>query len=639
MGGSVKRIAVFFLVFIGVCTGARAQIAWEVVNRFPLLSASAFDRISKLVGTDPVGMEMRLTQVEFRSAVRHLDGSSAWNERAGRYDVERLLSEQAEIVARTGFEHGQCNWTLTKSDGQVALSYASSCDKSAVMPVTLGATYELLAVRVGDSAKAAATVKTQRYLIVALGDSFASGEGNPDYPAMFKQSYSRQPPHDWAVDQDYPVSALRVVSAQWLGTDCHRSLLSWPALYALRTALSRADTVVQFASFACSGAEVIDGFLLPQRNPPGRIGTALGGEDWFAKESQQEQLARLLCGGQDLSQRNLPLDDDLRPYLEKYGNLNAKATTFRCENPRRPNEVLVQFGGNDTAFSGVVKYVFQPQPVRYRGGPLGWIVGSGVNFGIYKILAPVRPAVAAAYAERLPQLYAFLKIGLHELGIEAENVPVRMVIYPDPIASSAIHEDQAEELKACNRRTRDANRPMQSLIASRLGFLKHDGALAGANAQRLIETREQYITALRGLQRKAAESAGWQLIDSQAAIDGHGLCAGSLECERLGDACPNGDRVRWAFWKPESEYVFSPKSLPWRQVSHFSPYDLERKRGLRYANDALLTSARLTDDGARVRLDWTAGIAHPTAAIHARIAGLIPRWPAPKSPSEQTSTK
>ena len=111
----------------------------------------------------------------------------------------------------------------------------------------------------------------RRHLVVAIGDSFASGEGNPDYPAEFRR-FSRQPPNDWATEPNYPVHSLDVVSARWLDPDCHRSLLSWPALYALRKALTQPNTVVQFASLACSGAEVLDGFLLPQRSPPrGRL--------------------------------------------------------------------------------------------------------------------------------------------------------------------------------------------------------------------------------------------------------------------------------------------------------------------------------------------------------------------------------
>lgn len=613
----------------GVCgvmaAAVHAEMRWEVVNRFPLLHEDKFKAVARLAGSEPVGLEARLTQLDYRNGVGHLAGKSAWDESKGRYDATLLLTEKANVVARTGWSGVQCNWTLTDPGGQVAFSEASPCEQSPAMPVVLGMTYELRATRVDDGRADSTAVKPRKHLVLALGDSFTSGEGNPDYPAVFKEEYTKQPPHDWAVDKAYPARSILVSSAQWLDTDCHRSLLSWPALYALRKALVQKDTVVQFASFACSGAEVIDGFLLRQRNPPGRIGLELGGKDWFARESQQKQLATLLCGAQSLRPKPVALDEALKPYLEKYGNLYAKAIVWSCASPKQADEVLVQFGGNDTSFGGVVKYIFQPQQIDYRGGPLGWFLGSGVNFGLYKALTPVEPTVAASYAQHLPRLYSLLTKGLSEVGIDAAKVPVRMVLYPDPTTSTMPEAEQSAELVSCNRRTRDGNRPMQSLIAGQLGIFKHDSALAGANMERLAKVKTTYIPELRSQQRVAAEAQGWKVTDAQPSMIDAGLCAGSLECERLGAGCPNGDRVRWAYWdasKPaHQEYIYAPNTPPWEQISHFRPYDLERKRGIRYANDAMLTSARAQGTG--IRLDWAAGIAHPTAVVHARIAALL----------------
>lgn len=631
-------VGVIFSVLGGA---AQAQMTWEVVNRFPLLSEAKFKALAKMLGSSPVDLEVRLTQVDFRNDVKHLDGSSAWDERAGRYDASRLLAERASVVAKTTWGTTQCTWTLTDVRGQVVFSERHSCEQSPDIPVVLGAAYELRAIRMNDGQADSVAVRPRKHFVVALGDSFTSGEGNPDYPAVFKPKYAKQPPHDWAVDEKYPATSILVASARWLGTDCHRSLLSWPALYALSKALTHTDTVVQFASFACSGAEVIDGFLLRQRNPPGRIGVDIGGKDWFAKESQQRQLAKLLCQGKPTTERKVALDADLQPYLERYGNPRATVTVSKCDSPTKPDEVLIQFGGNDTSFGGVVKYVFQPQQIEYRGGPLGWFIGSGVNFGLYKALTPVHPELAATHARMLPKLYPLLEAGLAELGIDSSKVPVRMVLYPDPVTTSATATVHEAELGSCNLRTRDGNRPMQSLIASRLGLFRHDGALAGANIDRLKQVKASYIPTLRSLQRSAAEAQNWQLTDSQPAIADSGLCAGSLECERLGASCLNGDRVRWAFWKMERpanrKYIYAPNTPPLEQISHFRPYDLERKRGMRYANDALLTSARA--QGSRIRLDWVAGIAHPTAPVHARIAALLAAPEASENTPQQASTK
>ena len=64
-------------------------------------------------------------------------------------------------------------------------------------------------------------------LVVALGDSYGSGEGNPEST------------------NDLP---------DWVDAQCHRSDAAWPARVA--RSLESRSTVVTFLSFACSGAEI-----------------------------------------------------------------------------------------------------------------------------------------------------------------------------------------------------------------------------------------------------------------------------------------------------------------------------------------------------------------------------------------------
>lgn len=586
------------------------------------MSERAFKAIVQELGAGASDIEGRLTQVEYRNKVQHLDGFSAWSSKDQRYDSTRLLSPMANLRARTELGTGECTWTLTNKATAAQSIEMGPCDASPSIPVEIGHTYELQAQRTSDLQSLSTQVAPRRWLVVALGDSFTSGEGNPDYPAVVKKTFEKQPPHDWGLDSKYNAGAIVKASARWLDTDCHRSLLSWPALYALRMALTQPDTVVQFASFACSGGEIIDGFLLPQRNPPGGMGPDVGGGDWHLGKSQQKMLAELLCHGQRLTATPRDFESELSPYLEKYKKLYAKANLWRCAQPVRPDEVFLQFGGNDGMFAGIVKYVFQPAPLRFRGLG-GWFVGSGVNFGLYKATAPVSPQQAQEFISLLPRAYAWLDRGLRVLGIESSKMPVRLLQYPDPTRSDLPETDQFDELASCNSRTRDANQPIQSLIAGQLSVLRHGSAFYGASASRLVEVRNTYIPALRASQFTAATAHNWGLSDASPVFRGRGICAGSLECDRAGEHCPNADRVRWAFWLAEDEFVASKLSPAWVQMSDFVAYDLERKRGMRYANDALLTSARLAPGGKRLRLDWTSGIAHPTAPMHARIAASL----------------
>jgi hypothetical protein len=89
----------------------------------------------------------------------------------------------------------------------------------------------------GQSNSARASVTLKDLLIVSIGDSFASGEGNPDK--------SRQDPG----------------GVKWVDERCHRSEWAGPARAAL--IIERADpkTAVTFISFACTGASIKEGLL------------------------------------------------------------------------------------------------------------------------------------------------------------------------------------------------------------------------------------------------------------------------------------------------------------------------------------------------------------------------------------------
>lgn len=87
-------------------------------------------------------------------------------------------------------------------------------------------------------------------LIVGLGDSYASGEGNADIPAQFtlnRIDEDKIPKRDEpGRDLDRPVS--------WLERGCHRSLYSHHFKTALQLALSRPHEAFTYVSLACSGA-------------------------------------------------------------------------------------------------------------------------------------------------------------------------------------------------------------------------------------------------------------------------------------------------------------------------------------------------------------------------------------------------
>jgi hypothetical protein len=112
--------------------------------------------------------------------------------------------------------------------------------------VTLTLHTRWTATLAGVSPPATRIVEIRDYLIVSMGDSLASGEGNPDVPGSYSVSF------DWPFDLNVHTNR----AAQWKNTRCHRSAKSGPSLAAKAFEDASPYTSVTFVSVACSGAEV-----------------------------------------------------------------------------------------------------------------------------------------------------------------------------------------------------------------------------------------------------------------------------------------------------------------------------------------------------------------------------------------------
>ncbi|PYT01538.1 MAG: hypothetical protein DMF63_01450 [Acidobacteria bacterium] len=89
-------------------------------------------------------------------------------------------------------------------------------------------------------------------LIVGLGDSYASGEGNPDIPASF---LDKQSDVDFAYFWKWRRMPRKDKNSgvAWLDTRCHRSMYSYQFKTALQFALNKKQEAVTFVSYSCSG--------------------------------------------------------------------------------------------------------------------------------------------------------------------------------------------------------------------------------------------------------------------------------------------------------------------------------------------------------------------------------------------------
>lgn len=112
-------------------------------------------------------------------------------------------------------------------------------------------------------------------VIVAMGDSFSSGEGNPDVPATLDPVHVQIRSYDKNKNPSSRLGFPRRAgtkadltnksAAYWIDRRCHRSMYGAPTRAAIALSFSgRRHHAVTFLNFSCSGAEITDGLLWPQ---------------------------------------------------------------------------------------------------------------------------------------------------------------------------------------------------------------------------------------------------------------------------------------------------------------------------------------------------------------------------------------
>jgi hypothetical protein len=432
------------------------QLTWQVVNRFPLFKEDKyFARIAgiRLRDFNPSGERLwsengkAADTVDAKGFTKKLrdvlprTGDTAWQPDTGTYSESSLMRTKNGIVAQSPLTGEHCQWEIKSKDKVETHVSSGSCAYSPKLPVNdISKSYELrLLDASGKVISLTSLVTIKSRLVVALGDSFASGEGNPDHPAIIGSS-GKEISEGWMfkpvgqggfqLKDNNPDNG-----AHWLDEACHRSLLSWPALAALRRAVLNPHEVVRFASFACSGAEVYDGVLTAQKNPPGAeySENAIRRRDDDTLElhlSQIAALAKLICrvDGENVFQnksrkRQAPIWVNGSPSALEGGSQFFTQTWIpKCtEFKYRVDDVLLMIGGNDAAFSSVVTWILEPQDMRWRSFVFGTLrMGKVLNKLVKKRFHPLAPEKITGI-HHFHDLYSDVRVALTSLGV-SENV-------------------------------------------------------------------------------------------------------------------------------------------------------------------------------------------------------------------------
>lgn len=586
---------------------AEPQIVWRVQNPFRFFLDPADTEVHRATFASLTPEEQRTHPVlsaERKLEDNHPDGWSAtmfsntcWDPVRNRYACRErpdYINPKAHIVlARMeGLDDAQtvdCVW-LTAPQGRAGgrgKAVTLPCDT----PVQLSIPYPggaWISVEIGGRQVAEVSAQVEDLFIVGMGDSFGSGEGNPDVPVRL--SPERAADYDSAL-RGFParVGDWRDIgdkkfieeNARWQEQACHRSLYSYQLRSALQIAIEDPHRAVTFVGVACSGAETVFGLFLRYK-----------GHEWVPNPPELSQISAVAdaqCGQQPARPYDLP---EAYHINGKVPELKGGLVLRKCDpdKARRIDLLFLSIGGNDIGFARLVAnaVLSDSSMLRSLGGWFGQVHGF---------------AEASRLLDGLDDRLKSMNRAVHNLLLVpwAESDRVILTGYP-PMAMLQ------DGRSVCP----DGRAGMTVL---------DDFQLSQAKAREGVVVAERLNT----IMRDSARQHSWKFVEQhRLAFQGRGLCPGR------GDAAwTSADEMRLprkvdGVWEP-----YNPSQ--WRA---YAP----RQRWIRTPNDAFMTgnfhvSASLLTAVLKTTpsFSWVqpllasiySGAFHPTAEGHAAIADAV----------------
>ena len=504
--------------------------------------------------------------------------------------IEMWISGQGAAVPATAV----CQWRIGGT-----LVAETSCGErvsgpGVELPYPGGAE---ISVNVVGESPSIAEARVRDLLIAGMGDSFASGEGNPNQPVAFAEQRRFRNLYPERKQNDAGGGAA------WTDELCHRSLYGQQFRAALQIAVENPQASVTFLDYSCSGASIDEGILGPQtyveRVANGESGAQLaarpvaGGE----KDTQLYRLLRELCMVKPEMRRGLPI---------------CPGGQFR-----RPVDFLfLSVGGNDIGFSNIVAWA------SLRDSASAAIASFfGATVSAKEFSRRMRDVLPGAYARLAAALEQTLPIASAEDGVFD---PARIVLtaYPDLVTNEAGDICEAAPGDGDDEDRYAANQSLD-MFSSWLT----------ARPSRLKAVREQF-SILHKRMRDLAGDHGWTFaghVYADRMFDGHGFCARNLRkledpAEQLMIPC-FGNAARDTLTCQSS---FSGKQGAWRPYDPATqnyPYAL-RQRWVRTFNDAYMVVnqkvrdrfGNIDEQASAAVFSETTGALHPSAEGHAAMA-------------------
>ncbi|KAB2911056.1 MAG: hypothetical protein F9K29_23465 [Hyphomicrobiaceae bacterium] len=583
---------------------AEPRIVWQVENPFRFFLDPADTEVHRATWASLSEAERRspVLAAERLLSERHPDGWSAtmfaktcWDPVKNRYACREkgdyLNPKSHTILARMqGLDDAQtvdCTWlTSPQSRGPRGKAVTLPCDT----PVQLEIPYPggaWISVEIGGRQVAEVAARVVDLFIVGMGDSFASGEGNPDVPVRFSP--------DRAADYDakligYParIGDWRDIgdkpfieeNARWQDQACHRSLYSHQLRAALQLAIEDPHRAVTYVGVACSGAETVFGLFLRYK-----------GHEWVPNPpvlSQFSAIAEAQCGSRPAPDYDLP---EAYHMNEKVPELKGGLVLKKCdaERARKIDLILLSIGGNDIGFARLVAnaVLADTSTLRSLGGWFGHVHGLAEARGLLDVLD-----------DRLKSVNRALHNILHVPWSESDRIV--LTGYPP----MALQED--------GRSVCPDGRDGMNVLP--------DFALSEAKAREGAAAADR----LNAIMLESARQHQWSFVDSyRTAFQGRGICASFSDAPwSMADEMRLPRRINGQ-WEP-----YNPAD--WRAYA-------QRQRWFRTPNDAFMTgnfhvSQSLLQNVLKAQgLSWVqlllasiySGAFHPTAEGQAAMADAV----------------
>lgn len=603
-GGWRLCLALLLTAVLSATAEAGPRIEWQVENPFRFFLDAADTEVHRATWESLSAAERAnpVLSAERVLATRHPDGWSAtmfskicWDPVSNRHTCRKFPDythpKSHKILVRlVDLEDAQtvdCTWlTAPQGRGPRGDRITLPCDT----PVQLEVPYPggaWISVEIGGLLVAETAARVADLFVVGMGDSFASGDGNPDLPVRF--SAERTTDYD-AKLVGYParVGNWRQVgdrqfieeNARWQDQACHRSLYSHQLRVALQLAVEDPHRAVTYVGVACSGAETVFGLFLRYK-----------GHEWVPNPpalSQISAVAQAQCGSQEARQYDLPEAYHMR---EKIPELKGGLVLTKCDahKARKIDLLLVSIGGNDIGFSRLLAnaVLADSSMLRSLGGWFGQVHGL---------------AEAAAQLDLLDERLKAVNRAVHNILHVPWSEADRVILtgYP-PMAV------QENGRVGCP----DGRAGMTILP---------DFALSEAKA------REGGVAAerLNDIMRSSAHLHHWTFVEAhREAFRGRGICAtrGDISWSRADELrLPRKINGVWQPYNPSEWRAYAP-----------------RHRWFRTPNDAFMTgnfhvSQSLMQSALKTHaLSWVqlllasiySGAFHPTAEGQAAIADAV----------------